>query len=77
MPRLRHAALAAILERARHDPRWGDIHAFPGVTNGPSNALCRKFGFDLLDEVTVDYGGRILRCNHWVRRAAPDRAPSG
>jgi RimJ/RimL family protein N-acetyltransferase len=69
------AALATLLELARHDPRWGDIHAFPGATNGPSNALCRKAGFERLDEVTVDYGGRLLRCNRWVWRAAPDRAP--
>lgn len=70
------AALAALLERARQDPRWGDIHAFPGVTNGPSNGLCRKFGFEHLDEVTVDYAGRILRCNRWVLRAVADRAPA-
>jgi RimJ/RimL family protein N-acetyltransferase len=63
------AALAALLELARHDPRWGDIHAFPGATNPASNALCRKFGFEQLDEVTVDYGGRQLRCNRWVWRA--------
>ena len=64
------AALAAILDRARRDPHWGDIHAFPGATNAPSNALCRKSGFELLDEVEVDYGGRILCCNRWVWRAA-------
>jgi RimJ/RimL family protein N-acetyltransferase len=69
------AALAALLERAQHDPRWGDIHAFPGATNAPSNALCRKFNFELLDEVEVDYAGRLLRCNRWVHRAEVDRAP--
>lgn len=60
------AGLALLLERAREDGRWGPIHAFPGTTNAPSNALCRKFGFRLLGEETVDYGGRELRCNHWV-----------
>jgi RimJ/RimL family protein N-acetyltransferase len=63
------AALGLLLERARTDGKWGDIHAFPGVTNAPSNALCRKFGFELLGEVDVEYGGRPLRCNHWVLRA--------
>ena len=48
---------------------------FPGATNAPSNALCRKFGFELLEEVDVDYGGRALRCNRWVHRAEVDRAP--
>jgi RimJ/RimL family protein N-acetyltransferase len=59
-------ALQMLLERARVDGRWGAIHAFPGVTNGPSNALCRKFGFELIGERSVDYGGRSLLCNHWI-----------
>ena len=62
------AALAAVLERERATHRWGDIHAFPGATNAPSNALCRKFGFERLEELTVDYAGRQLRVNHWVLR---------
>ncbi len=70
------AALAALLEQARHDPRWGDIHAFPGATNAPSNALCRKFGFQLIGTGDADYAGRHFPVNHWVLRAAPDRAPS-
>jgi RimJ/RimL family protein N-acetyltransferase len=61
-------ALRLLLARAAADGRWADIHAFPGVTNAPSNALCRKFGFELLGETDVEYGGRPLRCNHWVRR---------
>lgn len=65
------AALAILIERAREHGGWGDIHAFPGATNGPSNALCRKFGFELLETVDVDYADRILRCNHWVLRAPP------
>lgn len=69
------AALGLLLERARADGRWGDIHAFPGVDNAPSNALCRKFGFDEIETVDVDYRERILRCNHWVLRA--DRGPTG
>lgn len=59
-------ALEILLERAHADGRWGPIHAFPGSTNGPSNALCRKFGFELVGERTVDYGGRSLRSNQWV-----------
>jgi RimJ/RimL family protein N-acetyltransferase len=63
------AALRLLLERAADSGTWGDIHAFPGETNGASNALCRKFGFELLETVDVDYSGRPLRCNHWVWRA--------
>lgn len=64
-------ALEILLERARVDGRWGAIHAFPGATNGPSNALCRKFGFALAGEESVDYGGRSLRCNHWILSPPP------
>jgi RimJ/RimL family protein N-acetyltransferase len=62
------SALRLLLDRARSDGRWGAIHAFPGVANAPSNALCRKFGFELVGDTSVDYGGRSLRCNHWILR---------
>ena len=63
------AALGAILELARADDRWGDIHAFPGATNGASNALCRKFGFEQLEGGDADYAGRQFPVKHWVWRA--------
>jgi RimJ/RimL family protein N-acetyltransferase len=67
------ATLGAVLERARADDRWGDIHAFPGVTNGASNALCRKFAFEQLEGGDADYAGRRFPVNHWVWRAGtPD-----
>jgi RimJ/RimL family protein N-acetyltransferase len=59
-------ALRMVLERAHAEARWGPIHAFSGITNGPSNALCRKSGFTLVGEREIDYGGRTLRCNHWM-----------
>lgn len=62
-------ALKLLLERARADGRWGDIHAFAGTTNVPSNALCRRFGFKLMEEVDVDFRDRSLRCNHWLLTA--------
>lgn len=65
------AAVRLLLERtAAAGDRWGDIHASPGASNGASNAICRKAGFDLVDQGEVDYGGRRLRVNHWVFRAA-------
>jgi RimJ/RimL family protein N-acetyltransferase len=63
------AALALLLEKARADGRWGDIHAFPGATNGASNALCRKAGFELIGTGNADYGDRHFPVNHWVWRA--------
>ena len=68
------AGLALLLDRALADGRWGVIHAFPGVGNGPSNALCRKAGFELVGKGTVDYSGRALTCNHWIL-VPPGSAP--
>jgi RimJ/RimL family protein N-acetyltransferase len=59
------AAVRALVERARVEGRWDPIHAFPGITNGPSNAICRKTGFSLIGEREIEYSGRALRCNHW------------
>ena len=59
------AALALLLERARAEPRLNRIHAFPAVTNGASNGLCRKFGFELGGEREFEFRGQTLRCNHW------------
>jgi RimJ/RimL family protein N-acetyltransferase len=58
-------AVRALLDKARTENRWDVIHAFPPTTNTPSNALCRKLGFSLVEECDVDYAGRALHCNHW------------
>jgi RimJ/RimL family protein N-acetyltransferase len=58
-------ALSLLIERARSEPRFERIHAFPGVSNGPSNALCRKFGFVHVEKMEVKFRDRPLRVNHW------------
>jgi RimJ/RimL family protein N-acetyltransferase len=63
---LASAALGLLLERARAEPRFEQLHAFPGVSNPASNALCRKFGFELLGEEDGGYRGAPLRVNHCV-----------
>ena len=65
------AALALLIERVTAEPRFSSIHAFPPVTNAPSNALCRKSGFVLLGAADFVYAGRALRCNHWSRDTRP------
>jgi len=65
------AALGVLIERVRAEPRVESMHAFPPVTNAPSNALCRKFGFTLLGQRDFVYAGRTLRCNHWVLPTGP------
>lgn len=57
-------AVGRVLEKARAERRWGVVHAFPGVTNRPSNAICRKLGFSNEGELDYGYADRVLRCNH-------------
>lgn len=59
-------AVREVLDKARTTGRWDVIHAFPGVTNAASNAICRKAGFRQLEECDIDFADRILRCNHWM-----------
>jgi RimJ/RimL family protein N-acetyltransferase len=59
-------ATAIVVERARAEGRHRFMHAFPSVDNGPSNAICRRVGFTLRDEVDIEYPpGRPMRCNDW------------
>jgi RimJ/RimL family protein N-acetyltransferase len=60
------AAVRRTVERARSERRWDVIHAFPHVENTPSNGICRKLGFSLVEEVDNDGPAGSLRCNHWV-----------
>ena len=42
------------------------LHAFPSVENAPSNAICRKLGFELLEECDFEFPpGHHMRCNDW------------
>jgi RimJ/RimL family protein N-acetyltransferase len=60
------AATRAALARAKQDGRFRYVHAFPSVDNAPSNAICRKVGFELLGEKDFEYPpGNPLRCNEW------------
>ena len=59
-------AVQAVLEKARAERKLRRIHAFPAVTNGPSNKICEKNGFVNLGECDFfGFSGRTLRCNHW------------
>jgi RimJ/RimL family protein N-acetyltransferase len=60
------AALTLLVERLRREHVHRFLHAFPAVTNGPSNALCRGAGFTNLGECEFEYpAGHPLRCNDW------------
>jgi RimJ/RimL family protein N-acetyltransferase len=57
---------AAVVARARAEGRYRFIHAFPAVDNGASNAVCRKLGFALQEEVDFEFPpGHFMRCNDW------------
>jgi RimJ/RimL family protein N-acetyltransferase len=62
---LASAALALLLDRAREEPRFEAVHAFPGTDNAPSNAICRKFGFELIGDERFTFRGSELHCNVW------------
>ena len=63
------AAVAQAVELARATKRRSHIHAFPTVDNGPSNAICRKAGFELRGEVQFEYPkDHWMQCNDWAFR---------
>ena len=60
------ASAAEAIAIARSERRVRFLHAFPAVANAPSNAICRKLGFTLLEERDFEYPpGNTLRCNDW------------
>jgi RimJ/RimL family protein N-acetyltransferase len=59
-------ATAQAIELARRDDRHGLMHAFPNVDNAPSNAICRKLGFELLGPCEFEFPkGHFMTCNDW------------
>jgi RimJ/RimL family protein N-acetyltransferase len=59
-------ATSLVLERARSEGKHRYIHAFPSVDNAPSNAICRKLGFTLVEEADFEYPpGNPIRVNDW------------
>src|SRR5262245_41209242 len=60
------AATRLVIERARAEGTHRFLHAFPSVENPPSNAICHKAGFELVEECEFEYPkGSWMRCNDW------------
>ena len=59
-------AVRAVLDRARESCRWGVLHAFPSISNGPSNGICRSLGFTLRGEESIEFAGKRFTSNHWT-----------
>jgi len=69
---LASAGVAMALEQMRAERKHRFVHAFPSVDNAPSNGICRKAGFTLIDEVDFEYPpGHQMRCNDWRYDLAP------
>lgn len=59
-------ATAQAIASARSEGKHRFLHAFPSVDNAPSNAICRKLGFTLVEECRFEYPpGSFMQCNDW------------
>jgi RimJ/RimL family protein N-acetyltransferase len=59
-------ATAQAIAMARSERKHRFLHAFPSVENAPSNGICRKLRFTLVEECEFEYPpGRFMRCNDW------------
>jgi len=59
-------AAELVLDAVRADGRHRAVHAYPGVGNPPSNAICRRLGFTLLGPEAFEFPpGSWLQCNDW------------
>lgn len=60
------AAMTACLRHAAQHGSRDEMYAYPNVTNGPSNALCQRLGFELEGELDFEYPkGHPIRANAW------------
>jgi RimJ/RimL family protein N-acetyltransferase len=60
------AATAQAVERAKRVGKHRFMHAFPSIDNAPSNAICRKLGFELLEACEFEFPkGHFMTCNDW------------
>ncbi|GAC1355527.1 MAG: hypothetical protein NVSMB42_13950 [Herpetosiphon sp.] len=71
------AATTQSIAMARLDGKHRFLHAFPSVDNLPSNAVCRKLGFTLIEECESEYPkGHFMRCNDWRLDLSVDSEPT-
>jgi RimJ/RimL family protein N-acetyltransferase len=60
------AATVQAIELAKRHAKHRFMHAFPGVDNAASNAICRKLGFELLGACEFEFPkGHFMTCNDW------------
>jgi RimJ/RimL family protein N-acetyltransferase len=60
------AATGQVIELAKRDGKYHLMHPFPHMDNAPSNAICRKLGFELLEACEFEFPrGHFMTCNDW------------
>lgn len=60
------AATTMLVATVRLEKRHRFLYAFPSIDNLPSNAICRKLEFDLIETSDFEYpAGHFMRCNNW------------
>jgi RimJ/RimL family protein N-acetyltransferase len=60
------AATAQAIELAKRNDAHRFMHAFPNVDNAPSNAICRRLGFELIGACEFEYPkAHFMTCNDW------------
>ena len=61
-------AMAQLIELLQASRKRRYLYAYPSEDNAPSNAICRKLGFEVVGVTEYEYppdSGNILRCNDW------------
>jgi RimJ/RimL family protein N-acetyltransferase len=61
-------ATAQLIELLRAGRTRKYLYAYPSEDNAPSNAICRKLGFEVVGMTEYEYpidSGNIMRCNDW------------
>ena len=58
-------ATRMLIERLKSVATRRFLHAYPSVSNAPSNGICRALGFEFLGEYQFEYEGHTLICNDW------------
>lgn len=60
------AATRQLIDIARAERSLRYVHAYPSIDNSPSNAICRRLGFELMGDDEFEYPkGHFMRCNDW------------
>jgi RimJ/RimL family protein N-acetyltransferase len=63
---LASAATVQAVAHAKSAGRRRFLHAFPSVDNAPSNVVCARAGFTLLEAIEFEYPpGNVMLCNDW------------